>query len=255
MRGLWRATNTTFIYNTLSATLEAWITGFVSAFLHIPDPFFVEVAHSPEPTTTLMLSLGASVLTGLILAPLDIIRTRMIVTKLEGSQRSLRDSIKRLKFMTCPLSLIIPTILNSLANNLFKKLTPYLLLVKFGIDSTTSPSLYGTISLISSILVLAVKLPIETLLRRAQVSYMLKRAHGSFNSLKITDDKAMVVKFAGYSGIFTTLWDILYFRGENGGVEAVFRGWRVGVLNVFGSWGLELLQNNYDDQISMEEKF
>lgn len=254
-RGLWRAANTTFVYKTLNATLEAWITGFASAFLHIPDPFFVDIAHSPEPTTTLLLSLSASVLTGLILAPLDLIRTRMIVTRINNSERSLRNSIQQLKFFTCPLSLVIPTVLNSLANNLLKKITPYLLLVKLGIDSGNSPSLYGTLSLVASIAVLAVKLPVETVLRRAQVSYLLKRARGSTNHLKIESEKQLVVKFAGYSGLFSTPLTIVMCKGDNSGVEALFRGWRVGVLNVIGSWGLKLLQDNYDKQISTEEKF
>lgn len=253
VRGLWRATNTTFVYNTLNATLEAWITGFVSIFLSIPDPFFVEVAHSPRPTTTLMLSLGASVLTALILAPLDLIRTRLVITKIEGNERSLRNSIKHLKFSTCPLSLVVPTALNSLASTLNKKLTPYLLTVKLGVDSTVSPSLYGSLSLLASVIFLTIKLPVETLLRRAQISYMMKRARGSSNKLKIDNQGQLIVKFGGYSGIFTTLWDIFYSKGENSGLEGIFRGWRVGVLNVIGSWGLELLRNNYDDQV--EEKF
>ncbi|KAH3666422.1 hypothetical protein WICMUC_005690 [Wickerhamomyces mucosus] len=256
IRGLWRASNCTFIFTALSSTLEAWITGFLSPFFQIPDPFFVDVAHSSDPTTTLILSLSASIITGLLLAPLDLIRTRLIVTKVDNTERSFRNSIKNLNFYTIPISLIIPTILNSLANKFLKKFTPYLLFIKFGIESYGSPTIYSTISLISSILELFIKLPIETLLRRAQVSYLLKNSSNSNNCLKIKDaDNELIVKFAGYSGVFTTLYDIFYNDGENRGLEAIFRGWRVGLLNILGSWGLEILQISYDDQSFQEEKF
>lgn len=253
-RGLWRATNATFILNALSSTLEAWITGFISPFLQIPDPFFVDVAHSPEPTTTLALSITASLLTGLILAPLDLIRTKLVVTSINHNERSIRNSIKNLRYFTCPISLIIPTILNSLANNVFKKLTPYLLFVKFGIDAYGSPIWYSTISLFSNIVELFVRLPVETLLRRAQVSFLLKRSENG-NVMKIENEDQLIVGFGGYSGLFKTFYDIYHSSGENSGFEGLFRGWRVGLLKILGSWGLSLLEQNYDDQSFKEEKF
>lgn len=254
-RGLWRATNTGFVHNALTATMEAWFTGLISPFLHIPDPFFVDVTHSPDPTSTLLLSVTASILTGLILAPLDLIRTRLIVTHIAGSERSLRNSIKNLKFLTCPVSLILPTVMYSVANSIFKKLTPFVLFVKFGIDSYSYPTLYGTVNLVSSIIELFVKLPLETLLRRAQMSYLLKNSDSSSNPLKIHPSESLVVKFGGYSGVHRTLYDIYTFKGENGGIEGLFRGWRVGLLNILGSWGLRILQVSNDDQTLTEQEF
>ncbi|CCH43975.1 Calcium-binding mitochondrial carrier protein [Wickerhamomyces ciferrii] len=253
-RGLWRATNATFIFNALSSTLEAWITGFISPFLQIPDPFFVDVAHSPEPTTTLALSITASILTGLLLAPLDLIKTKLIVSSINNNERSIRNSIRDLKYFTCPISLIIPNILNTLANTIFKKFTPYLIVVKFGIDSYASPVLNSTIGVVSSVLELFVRLPIETLYRRAQVAFLLKKSEDG-NTLKIRNEDQLIVGFGGYSGLFKTLFDIYHHPGPNGGIEALFRGWRVGLLNLFGSLGLNFLQQNYDDQSFKEEKF
>lgn len=256
LRGLWRASNITFIYGALSSTMEAWITGFISPFLQIPDPFFVDAVHSNDPLTTLILSVTASVITGLLLAPLDLIRTRLIVTKIQHSERSIRKTISRLNYHTVPISLVIPVTMNSLASQLFKRVTPYLLFVHCGIDSIASPFTYSVLSLISSILELFVKLPIETLLRRAQVNYLLKDSRISSNALKITEPESrLVVKFAGYSGIFTTLYDIYYGSGENSGVEAIWRGWRVGLLNVVAEWGLGVLRSSEDDLSFQEEKF
>ncbi|KAH3685477.1 hypothetical protein WICPIJ_003545 [Wickerhamomyces pijperi] len=256
MRGLWRASNVTFVYGALSSTLEAWITGFISPFLQIPDPFFVDVVHSNDPLTTLLLSLSATVITGLLLAPLDLIRTRLIVTKIGSSERSIRKTISRLNYYTVPISLVVPVTMNTLASQVFKKVTPYLLFVHCGIDAIASPVTYSICSLLSSVMELFVKLPIETILRRAQVHYLVKDAEISSNALKIQDsDSKLVVKFAGYSGIFTTLYDAYFNKGENSGVEAIWRGWRVGLLNVVAEWGLGVIRSSEDVLNSQEEKF
>jgi fusion and transport protein UGO1 len=251
VRGLWRANNASFIFSALSMTFEAWITGFISPFLQIPDPFFVDAIHSPDPTKTLILSISASVITGLILAPLDLIRTKMIVTSVSNNERSIRNSIKNLKFRTCPASLIIPTILNSLTNQFFKRVTPYLLYFKLGIDIYGSPILLNGIKLGSSFLELFVKLPVETLLRRSQVAYLLKPSN-DYNPLKISESQ-LIVKPVEFTGVLSTLYGVYHSRQN--GLEGLFRGWRVGTLNIIGTWGLNILQNNYEDQINKTEKF
>lgn len=251
IRGLWRANNATFIFNALSVTLEAWFTGFLSPFLQIPDPFFVDAIHSPDPTTTLILSISASVITSLLLAPLDVIRTKLIVSSIVDNERSIRNSIKNLNFFTCPISLIIPTVLNSLTNQIFKKFTPYLLYFKLGIDIYGSNIFYNFIRLGSSILELFIKLPVETLLRRSQLQYLLKESH-DFNQLKIKREQ-LIIKPVEFKGILRTFYEVFY--NKQNGIEGLFRGWRVGVLSIIGTWGVNILQVNYEDQINKTEKF
>lgn len=244
-RGLWRATNATFMINVLNSTIEAWFTGFLSPFFQIPDPFFVDVTHSPEPLTTLLISVFATVFAGLILAPLDLIRTKLIITKIDAkNERSIRNTIRNLKFFTCPVSLIVPTVLNSLFSKLSKKLTPFLLFIKFGIDSTNSPIIYHSFTLLSSLLEITIKLPIETLLRRAQISYLLRTT----NNFHVNPNQ-MLIRFAGYKGLLMTPYDIVHSG------QSLLHGWRVGCLKVLSSWGLKILENNYDDQFYKEEKF
>jgi fusion and transport protein UGO1 len=223
IKGLWRSTNTSFIYTTLQSTLEAWFTGVLSVVLHIPDPFFISLEHSPDPLNSLVLSIGANVVSQLVLAPLDLIRTKFIVTSMKG-ERSLRKSIKGVSY---PYELILPILFHSIGNNLNKVL---LFLCR---------SNNGFIKLLCSLLGLMVKLPTETILRRAQVSCLLP-------GIK----EYLIVKFDGYSGPWTP-WNIFRHRG----FEGLYKGWRVGVLNLLGNYGLEVLRISYDDQILKEEKF
>lgn len=76
---LFRGINASFIHYTLSHTIEAWITGFISPFLSIPDPFFLDLTHSTEPGKSLWLSVLACVLAGVILMPLDLIKVRLMI--------------------------------------------------------------------------------------------------------------------------------------------------------------------------------
>ncbi len=250
IRGIWRALNTTFIQNVLSSTLEAWLSGFLSPFFSIPDPYFIDAAHSPEPGTTLCVSLAVSVLTSLAMVPLDLIRTRMIVTSVAEGPRSVRDSVKKLKSYTCPKQLLFPTILHSFAVSLVRKGSPYVLYVKMGIDSYTMPAVYNFLTLISNIVELFVRLPLETVLRRAQVHYLS-------NEIENLDSK-MIVKRDVYKGVIPTMFYIIYNKdpeNENRGAKALFAEWKVGLIGVVSSWGMNVVRHVYDDVSLKEEKF
>ncbi len=77
--GVWKASNTTFVYNLLLETLEKWSRGVLSALLNVPDPglgLTVELAGSQYPWASLGVALAAAAAAGLLLAPLDLIRTK-----------------------------------------------------------------------------------------------------------------------------------------------------------------------------------
>ncbi|ODV62077.1 mitofusin complex protein UGO1 [Ascoidea rubescens DSM 1968] len=281
-RGLWRATNSTFLYNTLFTFLEAWLSGFLSPFLNIPDPFFIDATQSPSPLNTFLLSLFVSVSTSFILSPLDLIKTKFIITSINNSNRNFKNIIsyqfssiissssnsedsfkilnliKLVKFFLPPLTLVLPIFLNSFTSNFLKKFTPYFLFIKFGIDNYNSPILFEMLNLLSEIVELFIKLPFETLLRRSQVSYLINykgedQKKLEENSLKV-DENTMIVKFAGYNGIFKTLFDIYYLRdNENNGFDGLCRGWRIGLLKIFAGWGFRM--SNNPELSFVEEKF
>lgn len=89
--GLWKATNATFVYNILVKAIEGWTRSLLSALMNLPDPAALagnpseivagamgglDVADSPSPFTSLAIAVAAAAIAGLVLAPLDLVRTR-----------------------------------------------------------------------------------------------------------------------------------------------------------------------------------
>lgn len=84
--GVWKASNTTFVYGVLLQTLEKWSRGLLSGILNLPDPGMAagleiagELGPSPYPWASLGVAVAAAVAAGVILAPLDLIRTKYVL--------------------------------------------------------------------------------------------------------------------------------------------------------------------------------
>ena len=83
--GVWKGSNVTFVYTFLAKTIETWSKGVLSALLNVPDPGIMvglgastDVIDTQYPWASLAVAVGASVAAGLILAPLDLIRTKSV---------------------------------------------------------------------------------------------------------------------------------------------------------------------------------
>ena len=79
---MWKGSNAAFLYTVLQSLLENWSRSFFSAILNVPDigvkddiDRLVDIA-SPYPWTSMCVAGAAAVATGVILAPLDLVRTR-----------------------------------------------------------------------------------------------------------------------------------------------------------------------------------
>lgn len=225
-RGLWRGVNTTFIMDAMQLTLEAWLSGFFSSLSGVPDPHFLDITHSATPGASLATAVAASVVTAVVLSPLSIIRTRMVTTTFETNPRSVRTSLKELDSLVCPSEVFLPTVLFSSATSVLSKSTSYILQHILGVDPSSSPLWYSMLSFISNVLQVGVKLPLETLVRRAHLSY-----------LKLSSE-SLLIKPMKYEGVFGTMWSILSGRV---GIETLYRGWRVSMLGVISEWGVEAL--------------
>ncbi|OBA19245.1 mitochondrial carrier [Metschnikowia bicuspidata var. bicuspidata NRRL YB-4993] len=289
---LFRGVNALFIHYTLSHTIEAWITGFLSPFLNIPDPFFLDLTHSTEPARSLWLSVLACVLTGIILMPLDLIKVRFMITSFDtviavstdnaedsdsqgeaGEEctssspepsaldteektklinlRSVRDSLRHYPahlLMRPPLPITILTVLYQISTIVFRKSAPYFLFVRYNIDSYLSPNLFTLANLVLLITEFFIKLPVENLLRKEQVKFLLRpktRQEDEYRVVTIDDpEKNLIVDFNG--------WDLKHphlDKDEKVGVWGrvkslgLFKGWRVGVLNVIGFWGYNIVKS------------
>lgn len=285
---LFRGINASFIHQTLSHTIEAWITGFISPFLGIPDPFFLDLTHLTEPLKSLWLSVLACVLTGLILMPLDLIKVRLMITQFnkpssneesgvsstdslvtnikeekvpETSSRSIRDSICNfpIHFLVHPPPTIsFLTILHQFSTSIFRKAAPYILFIRFNIDSYLSPNLYTFVNLFLLILEFFIKLPVENLLRKEQVRFLLRPKSVLEDEKKVitidSEENDLIIDFNNgwkddidnevedSDGELKPLRSVSLWQRVK--ILGLFNGWRVGVLNVIGFWGYNILKKN-----------
>ncbi|EME43468.1 hypothetical protein DOTSEDRAFT_131138 [Dothistroma septosporum NZE10] len=258
--GLWRASNTTFLYSILLRTTDSFIRSLLLAILGLPDlpgpdhgglaPGFssgsagfsgIDLSDSPNATGSLIVVGLASCITGLLLAPLDLVRTRLIVTPVSHPPRGLISNLKRLPSLVASSDLWLPTALFHSIPSIFSAASPLFLRRQMRLAPETTPGLWSLAAFTTSLSELFIRLPLETVVRRAQVS-AIKKAQS---------DVPLVVEPASYTGVWATVYGIMYLEGEtitkgaNGmlrarrgqGVPGLVRGWRVGFWGLVGVWG------------------
>lgn len=268
--GVWKGSNTTFVYNILLQTIEKWSRGLLSALLNIPDSGLnVGLDTSadlvgPYPWASLGLAIGAAAIAGIILAPLDLLRTKLIITPTSLPKRSLTAQLRTLQSYLCPMSLIAPTILHSLVSPTISHSTPLLLRSHLGIDPVLTPGSYQLANFMSKSVELFLKLPLETVLRRAQVAALKEEVETARIQGEWQGDLEMTIKPGEYRGIMSTMWMIVREEGvretpvttaaakkvkgksvpkqqKGQGLPGLWRGWRVGMWGLVGMWGARAL--------------
>ncbi|KAK4565823.1 hypothetical protein LTR86_003672 [Recurvomyces mirabilis] len=260
--GLWRGTNTTFLYTALLRTTDSFLRSLLLAILGLPDIIGPEqnglapalgvtgalglsgldLHDSPNPLGSLIVVALSSCITGLLLAPLDLVRTRLIITPTSHQPRGLLANLRHLPSLLPAQKLWLPTTLHTTLPSLFSASTPLLLRSQLQISPLQTPNLWSLASLLTTTLDLFLRLPLETLVRRAQIS-----------CLKQSDpDLSTIVPVAEYAGVWGTAFGILFEEGETRGKDArtgmvrvrrgqgvsgLVRGWRVGFWGLVGVWG------------------
>jgi fusion and transport protein UGO1 len=180
--GVWKGTNCTFIYNFLLKTTESWFRSALSALLNVPDPGLVggsasaigglDIIDSPSPLMSLGVAVAATAIAATILAPLDLIRTRLIVTPISSAPRSIYPCLSLLPSITISSNLLPATLLHACIPTLLSSSTPLFLRSTFSIDPIITPTTYSLSTFLSSTAELFVRLPLETVLRRGQVAVL-----------------------------------------------------------------------------------
>lgn len=259
--GLWRATNCTFLYSILLRTTDSFLRSLLLALFGLPDlsgpenggltpgitssagagTTGLDLSDSPSPLASLVVIGLASCLTGLLLSPLDLVRTRLIVTPASHPPRGVLSNLKRLPSLIIPGKLCLPTALYHTLPQVFSTSVPQILRRQFHISPENSPSLWSFASFGTSLTELFIRLPLETLVRRSQVNYLKENSK----------DLPLIVKPAPYLGIGGTVYSIMYSEGETKtkdakgmirirrgqGAAGLVRGWRVGFWGLVGVWG------------------
>ncbi|PSK42674.1 Mitochondrial fusion and transport protein ugo1 [Elsinoe australis] len=245
--GLWKATNATFVYNVLVKALESWTRSMLSALANLPDPAAlagtpsdlvasavggVDVADSPSPLASLGVAVAAAAIAGVLLAPLDLVRTRLIITPTSLPPRATLQNLRSLPSLFVPTSLLPITLLHSTLPPLLTTSTPLFLRTQLHIDPITTPTLYSLSSFLSSAAELFLKLPLETVLRRAQVStlraqhtaayHKITKASSSNSTTRsstatkyglLDSELRTIVSPGPYKGVFGTVYGIVFEEG------------------------------------------
>ncbi|EPS38705.1 hypothetical protein H072_7544 [Dactylellina haptotyla CBS 200.50] len=236
--GVWKGSNSTFVYTILTSTIEAWTQSFLSAVINIPDPSITEVIDSPSPVVALCVIVASSAITALLLAPLDIVRTRIIMAPADDKPRTVLPLLKSLPSYLCPPALALPTALHAALPSFMTAGVPYYLRVNYGIDPVVRPAIYTMCTFVSSTAELFVRLPLETSLRRGQ--------------LAVAAPRKTIVPAGSYYGSFGTLWSI-YKTEESGGstgIEGLYRGWKVGMWGLLGTWAMGVFGGAANSSVS-----
>ncbi|KAG8529765.1 uncharacterized protein KY384_005246 [Bacidia gigantensis] len=273
--GVWKGTNCTFVYSILLSTVTAFVRSFLSALLGLQDPGLsgfltasgpsayaggLDITSSSSPLSSLAVAVSAAGVAGIFLAPLDIARTKLILTPSTHPPRSILTTLKTLPSWLLPFSIAPTAILHAALPTLISASTPLFLRTKLGIDPVLTPNLYSVSTFCSQMIELGVKLPLETVLRRGQMA--VARSTPQIKSM------ATIVEVGPYNGLFGTMSSILYEEGDSRapssaselskggkgapgmkvnkigqsqrkqqGVGGLYRGWRVGMWGLVGVWG------------------
>ncbi|KAI8944351.1 mitochondrial carrier domain-containing protein [Xylaria longipes] len=265
--GVWKGTNATFLYSILQSLLENWGRSLLSALLNVPDlgvkddvERLVDIA-SPYPWASLCVAAAAAVTTGLILAPLDLIRTRLIVTSTTRAPRRTLATLRSLPSWVCHPTLIAPTILHSLVHPFLTLSMPLALRSQFLINRDLSPMTFSIVKFCTSCASLFVKLPLETVLRRGQMTVLAEPSY--LQALDKTGKMETIVQPGPYNGVIGTMYTIIseegsrevtvsakspprarkgkakaneavYKKGQ--GLDGLWRGWKVSWWGLVGLW-------------------
>jgi fusion and transport protein UGO1 len=153
-------------------------------------------------------------------------------------------SLRLLPSFLCPSQLLPITILHSAIPAFVSRSTPLILRSSYGIDPALSPGQFSFFTALSSFVELGIRLPLETVLRRAQITLPFKSSHDSRSTQPI---KRTIVKTPDrFRGIVATVWEITRNEREiekdirPQGLPGLVKGWKVGAWGAVGLYGAGL---------------
>jgi mitochondrial fusion and transport protein UGO1 len=255
----------------MSKTLETFFRSFLAALFGVSEPDILvppttstlpdaSILASTAPMATVLISTAAAALAALMLSPIDAARTRLILTPSSEEPRTLLGVIRTLSPpYLIPAHLLPITFLTSTLPTLISTSTPLFLRSYLRLDPNMNPASWSVASFVSSSLDLAIKFPLETVLRRAQIAtWTAPNLSPPTSQSKRKAITTIVPVPQSYRGIVPTMWNIIREEGysesakdksaalmgkaprrkrKGQGVEGLYRGWRVGFWGLVGVWG------------------
>jgi len=203
---LWKGLLTQCITDMLSSTMQPLIH---NALQSLASSYIF-----PGTFTSILIPVASHLITGFILSPLDLVRTRLIVQSFDPQHRTYTgpiDALRKimrdeggLRGLYLHPHLLIPTVLDSTLRPLMSLGLPPVLAARLFpgtfVSTENSPVAWGVVEFTSSCIGLLATLPFETVRRRLQV-----QVRGRAQTLKTCIEKRPVP----YNGVVDALWHIL----------------------------------------------
>jgi mitochondrial fusion and transport protein UGO1 len=211
------------VTDILSSTMQPLIH---NALQSIFAPTLASIYVYPGSSTSLLIPVASHLITGFILSPLDLVRTRLIVQSFNPQHRAYTGPINALRKIVQEEGgvwglylhphLLIPTILDNMIRPLILLGLPPLLASRLFpgtlVSIESSLVAWGVVEFASSCIGLLATLPFETVRRRLQV-----QVRGRGQALKTCVEKRLIV----YNGVVDVLWHILTEERSDLPVERV----------------------------------
>jgi len=208
---LWKGLLTECVADMLSSAMQPLIH---NALQSVFSPTLASPYIFPGGSTSLLIPVASHLITGFILSPLDLVRTRLIVQSFNPQHRTYTGPIDALRKVTRDEGgvwglylhphLLIPTILDNTIRPLISLGLPPLLAARLFpgtlVSIESSPAAWGVVEFASSCVGLLATLPFETVRRRLQV-----QVRGRAQPLKTCVEKRPIP----YNGVVDALWHIL----------------------------------------------
>ncbi|KDQ20648.1 hypothetical protein BOTBODRAFT_151452 [Botryobasidium botryosum FD-172 SS1] len=207
---LWKGQLTTCVIDTATASIQPLIN---LALIMIFQPFdptaSLPLAYTARPAPALTISITSHLITGFILSPLDLIRTRLIAQASSSADRSYTGPLDALNTIIAEEgglysmyfhpNLFFPTILDNSIRPLLSLSAPFVISRVLGISEESHPVAHGFAEFAYSSASLLITLPIETARRRLQVQ---NRGRRSFKACVETRPMP-------YVGVMDVIWCVL----------------------------------------------
>ncbi|GAA6064455.1 hypothetical protein JCM10212_004439 [Sporobolomyces blumeae] len=177
---LWKGQVATFIYDTISTTLQPTLLSCLTlVFLPASSFSSLPLIYSPRPLPLLFFSTLSHTLTTVFLSPLDLVRTRLIVQSSQPAHRKYSNPISALRTIcleegglsTCYLhpNLLWPTVIEGVVRPLLHLATPLIITRYLHLEPSSSPLSFALSEFVLSSASLLVTIPLETIRKRLQI--------------------------------------------------------------------------------------
>lgn len=256
---LWKGQLTTFVIDTLSSNLQPLLlsTLYFLSPSSTPSSISLPLEHHAYPGLPLTLSVGSYLLTGLLLSPLDLVRTRLIAQSsqlrhrlysgpLDGLRQIVQNEGGYRSIFLHP-NLLFPALLDNLLRPLLNLATPLIIDRFLSIDKSHEPVRFGLAEFGLSTLGLLIILPLETIRKRLQLqSRQTHHPRSSSGDQQHPVDRqfkgCVRLRPEPYNGIVEGIYRII--TEEKSGLLGLLRGFNVGMTANFVVFILSLIGSN-----------